>query len=61
MKLRQVPQLQTLAKTVEVPPVPFVGRVLEVPVILQSNQATKHVEILQKQYIDKVAVMPVVM
>ena len=42
MLQRQVPQLQTLAKTLEVSPVPFVDRVVEAPLIIQINQVTKH-------------------
>ena len=58
---RQVPQVQTVVNTVEVPPVPFVDRVMDAPLIPLLNQATKHVEIAQTQHIDMVAVMPVAM
>ena len=37
-----VRQLQTVAKTLEVSPVPFVNRVVKPPVIMQINQVTKH-------------------
>ena len=53
---RQVPQVQTVPNTVEVPPVPFVGRVVDVPVIV----VTKHVEIPQTYYIDHVVDVSVV-
>ena len=39
---QQVPHLQTVAKTLEVSPVPFVNRVVKAPVIMQINQVTKH-------------------
>ena len=35
---RQVPQLQNVAKTVEVPPVPFIGRIVDVLVIMPLMQ-----------------------
>ena len=55
---RQSPLIQTVAKTVEVAPVPFVDRVVEAPVIMQINQVTKHVEIQQIRYIDEARQCP---
>lgn len=54
---RQVPRIQTVLNTMEVPSVPFVGIVMDVPVMM----ATKHVEIPQTYHIDHVADVPVVM
>ena len=55
---RQVPQVQTVLKPVEVLPTQFVGTVMSVPVITQVitqvRQVTKHVESPQTQLIDKV-------
>ena len=38
---RQAPRIQTVAKTVGVPPVPFTGRIVDVLVIAQIIQVTK--------------------
>ena len=50
---RQVPQLQTVAETVEVSPVPFVNRVVKAPVIMQINQVTKHDAVSQIRHTNK--------
>ena len=50
---RQVPQLQTVAKTLEVSPVPFVNRVVKAPVIMQINQVTKHDAVSQIRHTNK--------
>ena len=54
---RQVPQVQTMLKNVEVPPAQFVGTVVGVPVITQVitqvRQVTKLAEFPQTQHIDK--------
>ena len=42
------------------PPAKFAGTVVDVPVIMQIDQVTKRVEILQTKYIDRVAAMLVV-
>ena len=57
---RQVPQLQTVPKTGEAPQTQFIGNFLDVPVISQINQVTKHADIPQKQYIDNAAAVLVV-
>ena len=55
---RQVPQVQAARKTVEALGSQFIGRVLEALVILQIDQATKHVEIPPIQYIDEARQYP---
>ena len=50
---RKVPQIQTVLRTVESPPVQFAGRVVDVPVIRQMDLENNHVKIPQIQYIDE--------
>ena len=58
---RQVPRTQTCLKTVKVLPVPSIGRVANVPVLLQIttwpeamfNKVTKHVETPQINFFDQ--------
>ena len=57
---RQVPESQTVLKTGEAPLAQFIGNVVDVPLISQINQVTKHADIPQKQYIDNAAAVPVV-
>ena len=58
---RQIPQSQTVLKTGKAPLAQFTGSVVDVPVISQINQVTKHAVFPQIQYIGKViAAVPVV-
>ena len=54
---RPVPLIQTVSKTVKVLSAQFVGTVVDVLVIMQIDQVTKGVEILQTKYIVRVAAM----
>ena len=57
---RLVPPLQTVPKTGEESQTQFIGNFVDVPVISQI-QVTKHVEISQKHFIDKVVAVPMMM
>ena len=57
---RQIPQSQTVRKTVEAPLAQFIGHSADVPLISQINQVTKHADISQTQYINHAAAVPVV-
>ena len=58
---RQVPQSPTVRKTGEAPLAQFIGNSADVPLINQINHVTKHVEIPQTQYTDKVVAVLIAM
>merc|ERR1712066_778885 len=65
VKQRQVPSIQKIQKTVEVPQVQYVDRIVDVPVVKQRQvpaiqKLQKTVEVPQVQYIDRVVAAPAV-
>ena len=64
---RQVPQFQTVAKTVEAPAVPFIGRIVDMPAIKQLLRQAPQIQTLAKTvkvppvpFIGKIVDVPVI-